>query len=74
MGCLVLCTEVKECQIGIFVLLQKERWAHKLTIILGIENMTTEMSPGNWKRKNSLLGVLGRISHKRAHLSALLLG
>ena len=37
-----------------FILLQKERWAHKLAIILGIENMTADVSPGNWKGRSSL--------------------
>ena len=32
-----------------FNLLQKERWAHKLALILGTENMTADVSPGNWR-------------------------
>ena len=47
-------TEVKKmCKVWILIFSRK-RWAHRLAIILGIENMTADVSPGNWRGRSSL--------------------
>lgn len=71
----MVCSEVKKKKgkKDTDFVLTPERWAHKLAVSLDIEN-TTEVKPRELKGENLFLGVLGKIAHKRAQLSALLLG